>query len=56
MAKAIEVVAKLLHIERFVKETPNCGCKKRRKDLNRFGHWIVKLLKKAAHWLRMGVK
>lgn len=43
-ASAIKFTTKLLHIERWVRETPGCGCKKRKEKLNRFGRWLKALL------------
>ncbi len=47
VASAIKVVARLLHIERWVKETPGCGCQKRKEALNKFGRsfWWTKSAK-----------
>lgn len=39
IASTIKTAARLLHIERWVKETPGCGCKKRREAMNKFGRW-----------------
>jgi hypothetical protein len=41
LAHAIAFVAKLLHVERWVKETAGCGCQRRRETLNAWGRWLT---------------
>jgi hypothetical protein len=40
VANAITFLARLLRVERWVAETPGCGCQKRREALNRWGRWL----------------
>ena len=40
VASAIKFAARVLHIERWVKETPGCGCKKRREAMNKWGRSV----------------
>jgi hypothetical protein len=40
VAQAIKLTAKLLRLERWVKETPGCGCGRRRQKLNAWGRWL----------------
>lgn len=44
VAGILSLTARMLHIERWVRETPGCGCQKRREKLNRFGRWLKALL------------
>jgi hypothetical protein len=47
VAAAIKATARALRIERWVRETPGCGCKKRREALNKWGRsfWWTKSAK-----------
>jgi hypothetical protein len=52
LAAAIKRTARLLHVSRWLCETAACGCKNRKRKVNRFGRWVAKWRKQIAGWLK----